>query len=536
MKTLVKKIDTLEVVIEFQQFYHSSSEQENEEMLTSIQNEGQRVPIIITSDNFIIDGYRRFNAMKSLGIEDVNVIVIDEPHTIKSRILYNTYRKKTITDEIAEIKAVFKSNPKRQGVKNENGTYSRSEILSRELNNRWKGDKTLKKVERIIECDFDNDTLLKGILSLGWSVDSCNEYIEELKPLDIENDYGMSQKLNNGLITIKQAISFIKEKDFFKNEYKDTFVIPDKVNSYRRDCGSITEIEEHLKSVDLLFTSPPYFILRNYDNSDGKNQKGHEETAEEYCENIALLISKVVPTLKETANVMINIGETYDDGVGYGIPDMLCYFIRKHTSLIYKDRLVWSKPNPKPMNETVQRPINNLEYILWFVVDTKKSKYNLLKYTDVPNEVKISRGAKDVDASGKLWDTGISLSKPYKKIYSHLSAQNVVNMIQCATGANNEVYKISKSGHPAIMAELLPVVPILMCTDEEDVVFDPFSGSNVVGRMASLLNRKSLSTELSESYHRIGCKMLENAMIDYNEDDLRVIFSQISSYNEIMVA
>ena len=523
MKTLVVKIETLKSVNEFQQFYHLSSEQENEEMLTSIKNEGQKVPIIINSDNYIIDGYRRVEALKQLGIEDVTVNVVDDTCTLKSRILFNTYRKKTITDEITEIKAIFSNNPKRQGVRSLSGSYSRHEVISKELNNRWKGDKTLKKVEYIIENDFDNNVLLTGILSNGWSIDACYEYLNDLKPFDLVNDYGITPKLWRGEINIKQAVSFIKDKDFLKNKYKDTFVIPGKVNAYKLDCGSISDIEEHLNSVDLVFTSPPYFILRNYYNGEGKSQKGQEKSAEEYCENIANLIAKIVPTLKETANVMINIGETYDDGVGYGIPDMLSYFIRKKTGLIYKDRLVWSKPNPKPMNETVRRPINNLEYILWFVVNPDEAKYNLLTYTDKVKDVKISRGAKDVDATGKLWDTGISLSKPYKKIYSHLDAQDVSNMIRCATGANPEVNKIVKDGHPAIMAALLPVVPILMCTDEDDVVFDPFAGSNVVGRITCLLNRKSLSTELSKLYHSIGCKMLENALEDYNENDYRTL-------------
>jgi hypothetical protein len=49
------------------------------------------------------------------------------------------------------------------------------------------------------------------------------------------------------------------------------------------------------------------------------------------------------------------------------------------------------------------------------------------------------------------------------------------------------------------------------------------AGSNVVGRVSQLLNRKTLSTELSEKYFKVGCKMLENATQDYNREDLDVI-------------
>ena len=161
-------------------------------------------------------------------------------------------------------------------------------------------------------------------------------------------------------------------------------VIPEKATSFNIDCMNLGKMEEHFNTVDLLFSSPPYFILRKYQSNDS-NQVGHEETKEDYCNRIANLIKSVIPTLKESANVIINIGETYDDGVGYGIPQLLKITIEKETGLIYKDQLIWSKPNPKPQNEWTSRPINNVEYLLWFVVDPKKAFYKLLTYMVMNN-------------------------------------------------------------------------------------------------------------------------------------------------------
>ena len=73
------------------------------------------------------------------------------------------------------------------------------------------------------------------------------------------------------------------------------------------------------------------------------------------------------------------------------------------------------------------------------------------------------------------------------------------------------------------MSELLPVIPILMTTDENDLVYDPFAGGNTVGRISLLLNRNYLSTELSFHYHKIGCKVLENTIEEINTDDYQVI-------------
>jgi DNA modification methylase len=73
------------------------------------------------------------------------------------------------------------------------------------------------------------------------------------------------------------------------------------------------------------------------------------------------------------------------------------------------------------------------------------------------------------------------------------------------------------------MSPMLPICPILMATDEGDTVFDFMAGSNVVGRVSQLLNRKTLSTELSEKYFKVGCKMLEKSIQEFDRVDLDVI-------------
>jgi hypothetical protein len=54
-------------------------------------------------------------------------------------------------------------------------------------------------------------------------------------------------------------------------------------------------------------------------------------------------------------------------------------------------------------------------------------------------------------------------------------------------------------------------------------VYDPFAGTNVVGRISMLLNRVALATELSSHYHKIGCRVIENTLEEINLDDLKVI-------------
>ena len=106
-----------------------------------------------------------------------------------------------------------------------------------------------------------------------------------------------------------------------------------------------------------------------------------------------------------------------------------------------------------------------------------------------------------------------------------MEMQEVENIIKCVTGQNKEVYQIFKGGHPAIMAQLLSLTMILMCSDEGDKVFDPFSGSNVVGRMAQLLNRHSIATEIDEEFFKIGCELTKQSIQEFDRDSLDYINS-----------
>ena len=522
MKTAIVKISHLVEVPELKQYY---THQSIDELAMSIDVDGLKKPIIVTEKYEIIDGYRCVDAMKILGKEYIEVLIDDVEPTIFERIIRNMYRTKTTDDQVKELKSVFVKYPKRMGKKSDDGeVYNRNERISKALNKKYSGKDTITKLEEITNKDLDGNLLTKGIIEKNWKVETSHEFLTKWYPVDIKKDYGFTERLKNGEINIQDAVKLIKTKVFLDNEYTDTFVIPEKVTSYNIDCIELGKMEKHLKTVDLLFTSPPYFILRNY-LIEGKKQVGQEETKEDYCNRIANLIKSVIPTLKESANVIINIGETYDDGVGYGIPQLLKTTIEKETGLIYKDQLLWSKPNPKPQNEAVKRPINNVEYLLWFVVDPKKAFYKMLSYTIGDRVAKISHGAKDVDKDGKIWDKNISLTKPYQKIYTHIKEQDIAKIIEAKTGKNTDVYSIYEEGHPAIMCGVLPVVPILMCTSEENhnTVLDIFSGSNVVGRMSLLLNRRVLTTELSKEYYKIGCKMLENSIKDFNSVELDII-------------
>jgi DNA modification methylase len=497
------------------------------DLVLDIFENGQRVPICINTKFEIIDGYRRVDAITEIGWETVEALIVDCQAIIDERVRQNQYRIKTTQDKIEELKTIFTRYPKKQGQKTVNGkTYDRNELIADATQHRYASPNTVAKLEFIVEHDLKDNFLSKAIIENTSKVDSAYQFLKNNLELDKENRYGFTEKIMKGEISVADANELIQQKHNLDLEFAYSFVIPKKIHSYNIECTEISKLTEFKGSVDLILTSPPYWNLRNYEGG-AEAQLGQERTKEEYCFNVAEVFSRICSTLKETANVIINVGESYADGVGQGILFLLKEAIEKYTSLKYKETLIWSKSNPKPQSENILRPVNCVEFLLWFVVDPQKAKYRMLTYPVEGKKAEISKGVKDVDSKGKIGIKSIGLSKPYGKIWNHIKEQDVANIIHTSVGKNHEVYKIYEGGHPAIMSPLLPVVPILMTTKEGDLVYDPFSGSNVIGRMSQLLNRRTLSTEVSKDYFNIGCRMLKESVQEFNRSDLDVINNRV---------
>ena len=75
-------------------------------------------------------------------------------------------------------------------------------------------------------------------------------------------------------------------------------------------CGDTLQLVKNIapNSIDLLVTSPPYWAKRVY-NGDG--EIGSEATPEEYVSRLADIFDALKSYLKPSANVFINMGDTY---------------------------------------------------------------------------------------------------------------------------------------------------------------------------------------------------------------------------------
>jgi DNA modification methylase len=529
MKTV--KIVDLVAVPELKSYY---SPQPIEELLNSIQSEGQKTKVVVSPQMEIIDGYRIVDSLTKLGINTIEIEVVETDDLLKERIARNTYRIKTEEDQVEELRTILKSIPKSQGKKQEGISRAGKIVLA--LGHKWQDEETINKVEFIMDNDFENKILSKAVVMKNQSVESCFEFLKKFKAIDEENNFGFSKVIKKGELSCKDANKIISEKMILKSGYKGTFIIPEKCTCYNEECTAEEVLDKYTNKVDLIFTSPPYWNLRKYDGSR-ERQLGQEATKEEYCYNVAAIFKKLSKTIKETGNCFINIGETYSNYCGEGIPFLLRDAIIKHTDLVYKETIIWSKKNPNNHTSSKQkRPTNSIEYILWFVVNPKIAKYKKLTITNDVENTRINKGFKNQDSNGKVTRSKNSVSSHYKSFWNHIREQDIENAIITNAGTNYDVHKIiSYNPHPAIMSSMTPVCPILWTTDELDLIFDPFGGTNVVSHVGLLLNRCTISTEISEGYFQIGCRMLENAVKEFNRKELDVINELVNPDDKVII-
>ncbi len=105
-------------------------------------------------------------------------------------------------------------------------------------------------------------------------------------------------------------------------------------------------------SVDMVVTSPPYFLLRDYGR---KGQVGLEGTVTEYVDRIVAVCDELARVLKPGGSLWLNLGDSYSRHDRYGAPAKSLLLAPERVLLalaargyIVRNKIVWAKPNPMP--------------------------------------------------------------------------------------------------------------------------------------------------------------------------------------------
>ena len=257
------------------------------------------------------------------------------------------------------------------------------------------------------------------------------------------------------------------------------------------DClERMKEIES--RSVDLTVTSPPYDNLRTYNDSLVWNESIWQAVIKELFR--VTKIGGVVVWIVCDATIK---GSETGTSFKQALWAMECG-LRLH------DTMIWEKPN-------FSMPCKNryhqvFEYM--FVFSKGKPKTcNLIE--DKLNKYsgdKVARPSGQRQKNGELKENSAYRNNKSKEVKLYGVRDNIWYY---AIGKGNSTSDEVAFEHPAIFPEKLAYDHIRTWTNENDLVYDPFMGSETTAKAAIALNRNYLGSEISKEYCDVIQKRLQ---------------------------
>ncbi|RRR73120.1 MAG: site-specific DNA-methyltransferase [Candidatus Viridilinea halotolerans] len=122
------------------------------------------------------------------------------------------------------------------------------------------------------------------------------------------------------------------------------YAVPPQISSvcHQGDARDLAFLAD--TSIDLIVTSPPYWLRRDYGHPD---QLGQEATPQAYIEALLGIMSVWVRLLRPHASVFLNIGDTYQDGFLAGIPARF-ELAARDAGWHVVNHIVWAKAVGRP--------------------------------------------------------------------------------------------------------------------------------------------------------------------------------------------
>lgn len=491
---------------------YSSNMTSVKQLAETIKMTGQLEPIIINNENLILSGVRRWKAFKHLNIPIIKAIRVQSNYSDDQQniVFYNQQRKKTTREIINEAEYILGLLGKRQGV--------RTDLLKEEKGN----------IFGLIGKDrYEMAANFIGGMSAS-SLRRLMDVVEFEKKSDENKNLGLVNKIINKEITASRAHTIIKS---IISDNKIRNASPTKLEKLSNDHFQVfnksSEIMSEVKSnsIQVVFTSPPYYNLRNYGNTTDENiELGHENSPHEFVTNLCNHFRDVKRVLKKEGSFFLNIGETYNRGENLLIPTRLLVELCDQEGWYIVNEIIWKKTNslPQPSNRRLQP---TYEKIFHLVKDPEKYYYEDFRiYND--NELRVVRapGGRGVDETG-IREGGVTLSRNYQRFKDFIEEQNVINVIQGpnAGARQMELRRISNVDHPALMPDYLPIIPILTTSKVGDFILDPFSGSGTTGKTSLLLGRKYIGYELNNNNYTLSLIELNNTIKEINIKEISEI-------------
>ena len=275
-------------------------------------------------------------------------------------------------------------------------------------------------------------------------------------------------------------------------------------------AGDSRELMAHIPdaSVQLVFTSPPYAL--HFKKEYGNVHK------DDYVDWFLGFAKQIIRVLKDDGSFVLNVGGSYNAGV----PTRSVYHFKLLIALVEElgfhlaQECFWYNPAkmPAPAEWVTVRRVrvkDSVEYVWWFSKTPwpKANNRNVLKPYSKDMLRLNQRGVREtIRPSGHHINSSfVSIEAGGSIPPNVIEEENSEDMLKFGNNASNDQFtkrckELGIKIHPARFPTSLPEFFIKLLTDEDDVILDPFAGSNTTGVVSEQLARRWIAMDLSQEY------------------------------------
>ena len=242
---------------------------------------------------------------------------------------------------------------------------------------------------------------------------------------------------------------------------------------YNGNCLDVIKDIDN-ESVNCIVTSPPYYKQLSYESNFNSYLQ--------YIEFIVKVAKDSFRVLKKDGYFFLNFANDKTNTIkSY---EVLFKFLEQGFTL--HDTIIWYRYNSQPVN-TDRQLTPQYEFI--FMMCKYPTNYHLNKGILMEKFPEMF----DTKNVGNVWKVAFNSDKDIK-----------ISMKKQDEDASNGLW--GHSGFPLRIAE----APILLVTNENDVILDMFMGSGTVGVASKKNNRNYIGIEISEEYCKIAEDRINN--------------------------
>lgn len=275
-------------------------------------------------------------------------------------------------------------------------------------------------------------------------------------------------------------------------------------------------LRKYKNKINLIFTSPPFSLV--------KKKKYGNKVGDDYVEWLKQFAKPLTSLLTKNGSIVIELGNSWEKGhpVFTTTPIEALLEFKKEANLYLCQEFICYNPSRPPNAAewvTVKRIRAKDSYTrIWWMSKTPYPKANNKNIL-----VNYSEGMRRIIKKGKLTNgtrpSGYKITNNFLKNvnkgsispnflsfnedgYVHETHENTLSI---SNNDNLKTFhdfckKFNLQQHPAKMQASLVEYFVRFLTDEKDIVFDPFSGSNTTGMISQTLKRKWVGCEKELDY------------------------------------